>query len=81
MTGIDISERMIEEAKKKTATEECKVEYFVQDMRKLNLNRTFDCAICMFGGFGYILTYTDLVSAFSGLRRHLKKNGIFVFEF
>jgi hypothetical protein len=32
-------------------------------------------------GFGYILTAEDLAKTFSGLRRHLVKDGLFIFEF
>ena len=81
VTGIDVSKVMIEKANMKAEREKVEVEFFVQDMRNMNLDREFDCAICMFGGFGYILTSEGLASLFSGLRRHLIKDGLFVFEF
>ena len=75
VTGIDVSEKMIEEAKRKARRENAKAEFHVQDMRKLELNKRFDCAICMFGGFGYVLTYEDLANVFSSLKKHLNKKG------
>jgi SAM-dependent methyltransferase len=81
VAGIDISERMVEEARRKAKEEKADVEFFVQDMRKIDLNKKFDCAICMFGGFGYVLTNWDLAKVFSGLKRHLEENGLFIFEF
>jgi len=81
VTGIDVSERMVEAAKRKAEEEGVEVEFLVQDMRNIELNKRFDCAICMFGGFGYVLTNEDLVQAFSGLNRHLKDSGLFIFEF
>jgi SAM-dependent methyltransferase len=81
VVGIDISERMIEEARNKAREQKVKVEFCVQDMRKIRLNKKFDCAICMFGGFGYNITYEDLDNVFSYLRKHLEDSGLFIFEF
>lgn len=81
VTGIDISKRMIELAKRKASKEGSNVEFIVQDMRKLDLSKRFDCAICAFGGFGYLLTYTDLTRLFAGLKKHLTLKGLFIFEF
>lgn len=81
VTGIDSSEMMIKEAKKKASKENINVEFFVQDMRSIKLNKKFDCAICMFGGLGYILTRYDLACAFSSLKQHIRDNGLVIFEF
>lgn len=81
VTGIDISKAMIEKANMKAEREKVEVEFFVQDLRNMNLDREFDCAICMFGGFGYILRSEGLAGLFSGLKRHLIEDGLFVFEF
>lgn len=81
VAGTDISKAMIKKANMKAEREKVEVEFLVQDMRNLNLDREFDCAICMFGGFGYVLTPEGLASLFSGLKRHLIKDGLFAFEF
>jgi SAM-dependent methyltransferase len=81
ITGIDISKRMVKEARRKAKEEKAEVGFFGQDMRKIELNRKFDCAICMFGGFGCILTNRDLAKVFSSLKQHLKEHGLFIFEF
>lgn len=79
--GIDISEVMIQKAKEKAERIGVEVEFKVQDMRRINLYKRFDCAICMFGGFCYLLSYDDLTRLFYGLKEHLKKDGLFIFEF
>ena len=81
VTGIDISKRMIELAKRKASKEGSNVEFIAQDMRKLDLSKRFDCAMCAFGGFGYLLTYTDLTRLFAGLKKHLTLKALFIFEF
>lgn len=81
VTGIDLSNVMIERAKKKAEEANIEADFMVEDMRTIKLTEKFDCVICMFGGFGYLLTYADLMKLFSGLRRHLKERGLFIFEF
>jgi SAM-dependent methyltransferase len=81
ITGIDASETMIEKARDKAKREQLSIDFLVQDMRRIKLQREFDCAICMFGGFGYIHTYNDLADLLSGLKKHLNKDSLFIFEF
>jgi len=80
VTGIDISKAMIDIARRKAENEKIEIDFFVQDVRNMNLNRKFDCVLCMFGAFPYILTYGDLVSALSGVKQHLNEGGLFIFE-
>ncbi len=81
VTGIDQSDVVIEKAKEKAKEAKIKAYFFVQDMREIKLKDKFDCAICMFGGFGYLLTNNDLTRLFNGLARHLNEDGLFLFEF
>lgn len=81
VTGIDSSEMMIREAKKKASKKNIHAEFFVQDMRSIKLDKKFDCSICMFGGMGYILTRYDLACTFSSLKQHLRDEGLLIFEF
>lgn len=81
VTGTDISNVMLEKARKKAKESNIKASFFVQDMKAIKLNEKFDCAICMFGGFDYLLTYEDLTKLFSSLTHHLNEHGLFVFEF
>jgi len=81
VTGIDISEVMIEQAKKKAEKMHLQVVFQVQDMRKIKLNRKFDAALCLFGSIGYMITDEDLLQALKNIRGHLVDDGIFVFDF
>jgi ubiquinone/menaquinone biosynthesis C-methylase UbiE len=82
VTGIDMSDRMIELAKSKALDKRVEADFFSQDMRSMKLgNRKFDCSICMFGVFNYLLTPEDLARFFSGLKRHIVSGGLFIFEF
>jgi len=81
VTGIDLSSVMIDRAKKKAEEANVKADFSVQDIRSIRLSEKFDCAICMFGGFGYLIDYADVMKHFSSLKRHLKEGGPFIFEF
>ena len=81
VTGIDISPTMIKQAIEKAKSKRVKAEFLVQDMCKIKLDQQFDCAICMFGGLGYILTYGELIQVFSNVKKHLVRNGLFIYEF
>lgn len=81
LTGIDISKVMIEKAKNKAQNAELNIDFRVVDMRSMTLNSKFNVVICLFGGFGYMLTNEDIKRFFKGLKKVLSKNSIFVFEF
>jgi SAM-dependent methyltransferase len=81
VTGIDISPAMIKKAREKAEKEGINTEFLAQDMRRLNLKTKFQCAVCMFGAFGYLLTDEDLAIFLSGLYKHLDEGGIFVYEY
>jgi len=81
VTGIDISPTMIKQAIEKAKNKKVKAKFLVKDMRNTMLDQQFDCAICMFGGLGYILTYEELIQVFSNVKKHLVRDGLFIFEF
>jgi cyclopropane fatty-acyl-phospholipid synthase-like methyltransferase len=80
VTGIDVSRVMVRKAEENAENRKTKAEFFVQDMRNIRLNRKFDCAI-MFGVFGHLTTHEDLANTLSGLKQHLHKDGLFIFDF
>ncbi len=86
-TGIDISADMIKIAKGKAqSVKETKLpEFYEMDMRDIRLDsgkkRKFDVATVLFGGFGYLLGYTDVNRCFNSVRKNLNKDGLLIFEF
>jgi SAM-dependent methyltransferase len=81
VTGVDISEAMLKVAKAKARIEKVNVTYVAQDMRRIDLGRRFDCAICMFGAFPYNITYRDIEQTFNSVKTHLEDGGAFIFDF
>src|SRR3989442_240509 len=80
VTGIDSSAGMLRVARGKARG--LRAPTFVRaDMRRFNLGRSFDAAICMDGAFTHLLTERDILAHLSAVRRHLDAEGIYIFEF
>ncbi len=79
LVGVDLSEEMLAIAQMKLRGNE-KVRFFKQDMRNLNLDETFDAAICLFDSLNNLLTEDDLLRAFQSAKRHIKAGGVYIFD-
>jgi len=84
VTGVDRSLEMITQAKAKlqsqTSQSQFKPDFFEGDVRSLELDQQFDVVIMMFAVLGYQLTNDDVSNTFRTVRRHLKKEGVFIFD-
>ena len=80
VVGVDASSVMIRAASAKVS-KGLDVDFKVQDMRCLSLDKTFDAAICLFGSFGYLLDDSDIVATLKRIYKHLNENGLFIFDF
>lgn len=81
VTGVDISRTMIKIAKEKTGKIGLDLDFRVNDLRKLQLHQKFDACICMFAVMDYLTTNKDVIAALTNIRRHLKKDSLFIFDF
>ena len=78
VTGIDLSEKNIAEAKKQ---EREGLSFFVHDMRfPFNVNY-FDYTFNLFTSFGYFSSPRENANVISAVKSGLKANGIFVIDF
>ena len=85
VTGVDCSETMLSEARHKAQTLALDFglrtpDFVASDIRTLDLGRTFDAVIAMFAVISYQTTNEDLAAAFRTARRHLKPDGLFMFD-
>lgn len=82
VTGIDLSESMLEHARIKigNAGEKKHLKLIRGDVRSFKIDRKFDAAIMMFAVLGYQLKNSDVSSTLKSVRKHLKKDGLFVFD-
>lgn len=78
--GIDNSTDMLTIAADKLAASK-NITLLYQDMTNLDLGDTcYDGFYCVCDSLNYLLTTEDILSAFSSVRRYLKKQGIFIFD-
>lgn len=75
--GVDISSAMIKIARMKDK----KSEYKVMDMANFKLPQSFDIILCPFDSINHLLSFNDWKKTFKNVENHLKKDGIFVFDF
>ena len=80
VAGLDLEPGMIAYAKKLAKSENLKIDFRVQDMRNIKLNKKFDAAIIFFTAFAYMDSNDDVINALKSVNKHLKKNGILIIE-
>lgn len=80
--ATDYSEDMLQIAQERGKKKSSSVEFILQDMKSLEVSeRPFDAVICLFDSIGYVVTNEALKQVFKGVHRHLRKGGLFIFEF
>lgn len=80
MTGVDLSEAMLEIARKRASDQKKNIMFIQQDIRYLNIPRKFDAAVAMFAVMGYQVKNKDFENALKSIHSHLNVGGIFVFD-
>jgi ubiquinone/menaquinone biosynthesis C-methylase UbiE len=75
ITGLDISENMLNIAKQK-----CACDFAKGDMRDFVIKGKFDACIAMFAVIGYVTENSDIVKTLKNIHAHLQPNGLFVFD-
>jgi 2-polyprenyl-3-methyl-5-hydroxy-6-metoxy-1,4-benzoquinol methylase len=81
MTGLDLSERAIAEARRRTAEEGLDVTYRVQDMRDPMGTAAYDGVINLFTAFGYFEDDADHTLALQHMANALRPGGWLVQDF
>jgi len=80
VTGVDMSEVMIAQAKEKSKGIANDVKWYIEDIRSFNLEAKFDAALCMFAVLNFLPRTIDILNAMKSIRKHLRKNSLFIFD-
>jgi ubiquinone/menaquinone biosynthesis C-methylase UbiE len=80
VTGIDISDAMLAEAREKAAREGVHVEWVKGDVRDFDLGKRFGLVIFPANAFLHLLRPEDLEACLACVRRYLKPSGRFIVD-
>lgn len=79
-TGIDLSETMIDIAKKNSQIVNGKIDFSVADIRTYMPKQKYDAVLSLFHVMSYQNRNEDVVAAFRSARKALEKGGVFLFD-
>jgi SAM-dependent methyltransferase len=80
VTGVDLSEFLLERARGRAAEFGVEAEWIREDMRRFHRPKAFDLACSLFTSFGYFEDEQDDLKVLRNVRDSLVPNGIFVIE-
>ena len=80
VTGIDNSETMLSEARRKSASQGIDVEWVLADVGHFELEKTYSLIIFPFRSIAAILTAKDLEACLSCVKKHLESDGRFIID-
>lgn len=78
VTGFDYSGDMLALAEERLRG--VGVSLFQMDLRTFDLNRNYDCILCLCDGMNYLESEEDLLHCFFNVKKHLKDGGRFIFD-
>lgn len=79
--GIDRSEEMLTQARARFDAASSGIELHQGDARNFDLGLHFDTVVSLFHVMSYQAEAGDIESALRSVRRHLRPNGLFLFDF
>lgn len=80
VTGIDISEDMLNVATEKAMEEGARVQFICEDARDFAVMKKADAVYSLTDGMNYLLDENDIKSAFKSVYNALNTDGLFIFD-
>jgi len=83
VTGIDLSQEMVELAIKKSEKEQLskQPQWVCGDVRDFAAGEKYELAIMMFAVIGYLTSNSDVLAGLRNIRQHLKPGALFICDF
>lgn len=81
VTGIDASPVMINRAREKARDLDINLNFRRLDIRNFDLKTKYDACVSMFAVIDYLTGTYDVLKALKNIKRHLKPDSLFVFDF
>ncbi|MBT3981967.1 MAG: class I SAM-dependent methyltransferase [Bacteriovoracaceae bacterium] len=79
--GVDLSDEMLEIAKKRIGEENSEVRFSCANITELSLDKKFDTVVSLFHVMGYLTTNANVGDVFRVASDHLNQGGLFIFDF
>lgn len=80
VTGLDLSETIIEIAMEKAKLNRLKIPFEVMDMTNFKLEKKFDMITCFFDSVNFLKDKIQIKDMFKCVHEHLNPNGYFIFD-
>ena len=80
ITGVDITPSMLEQAKRSAHEAKVEIDFIQGDMRSLDLDTSFDLIFIPFNSIHHLYTNDDLFQCLKVVQKHLKDDGLFLFD-
>ncbi|WP_146521837.1 class I SAM-dependent methyltransferase [Stieleria varia] len=78
MTGLDLSESMLNYVNKQLKRKKLTAETVIGDMTQMDLPHKYDAAFCTFNTFRHLLSEKDAEAHLRSVANHLNKGGIYI---
>ncbi len=80
VTGLDLSEPMLVQARRKAEIRGLEAEFLQADLADFHLPRQYDHAVCLYDSLNYLLEPELLEQAFANVYAALVPTGLFIFD-
>lgn len=80
VTGVDLSQQMLQHARKKASENQADVIFLQQDIRDMELTYYYDLVTCFQDGLNYLLSTEELEQTFKNVNKYLNPGGLFIFD-
>ena len=80
VVGLDLSARMLQQARGKAAAQGLDVTFVEGDMRAFGLGRQFALVLVSCNSLAHLTTSAEIRACFECVRRHLSPEGVFAFD-
>lgn len=80
ITGIDLSEAMLEVAQERVQSKYPQTQFIQADMTQFDLREHFDAVICLYDSLNYLLKESQLQKAYQCAYNHLRPGGLYIFD-
>jgi ubiquinone/menaquinone biosynthesis C-methylase UbiE len=80
MRCYDRSAAMIELARQKAERAGRRIEFGVEDLRELSVDRVYDAVLCLYDSVNYLTEWTEVESFVRSVKKIVHPGGVFIFD-